>query len=163
MASRSNLDAFTEYIREIHQIPKGVDWRAKWQQVTECLWAVLSEGTHVESQLLDIYLRFVADPEYFVLARLVNPSFRSSEAPKVDHPQKQRIMDAIEHHRKTYATLDNTQQQETDDVEYTAEKKALLDSEMHRARILLHDGGYFGSQTQERIQEWLDQRPDVHS
>lgn len=124
------------------------------------MWQALAAGIIVRDDQLEQYLALLARDDHFSIASMVIPELRESTATKFDNPQQEQIMTATIEQRDKSHRIQNTQQSDFDSSEYQEEKRILLDAEMHRARILLHQSGVFGEQ-EEAIREWLDRRPDV--
>lgn len=162
MPSPDDLHTAVESCRQLLEKDENTKWRAKWQVACERFWDALSEGAVAEGQDVEMFVELLADDERFSIARLVIPAFRCDD-PDVapDSEQQQRILKQIQAMRDEARRHESTDQSAFDSAQYVAEKRAKLDSELHRARILLHDSNAFGAQEGEEIRKWLEKHPQI--
>lgn len=135
------------------------NWRAKWLRVCELLWKAMSTSTDIPAAYETTFIRLLKDDDRFALARLVIPEFRTAEGLEMLTAQQAKVMEAISDLQLRTSQEQNTSQADFDDPVYAAEKRILLDAEMHRARVLLHQSYTLDDASEEEIRDWLERRP----
>jgi hypothetical protein len=163
----SALEQFHTLLREVLADPQAKGWRTKWQWTCQYLWKGL-EADHQASisddDLNDFVHLLTSDKRMFSLASLVIDPLRDNGEPDVDlHHQQHLILQATLQQRKDKVKFQSSSQPDFDDPLYVEEKRRAMDAELHRARVLLHQSGAFGSQSEEAIKQWLLKHPEVLS
>ena len=162
------IAAVTALLSEFEEDPEMMGWRTKWTKTCDVLWKFLSENDDQSSAIpekaLDSFIKQLTGNAKFSIARLMIPELREnakdvSSIPH--HPQQQRILDETRHLRNSAARTESATQADFDDPLYIAEKRTLMEAEMQRARVLLHQSGAFGSESEDRIRDWLGLHPNI--
>lgn len=109
--------------------------------------------------ILELFSRMIQHPDKFALARLVIPALRDAINQEILAAQQMHIAHATRTVRDSFMQDAKYDQQEADDPLYVAEKRALLDAEVHRAGVWLDRDVAFGTASRQEIEEWWVQRP----
>lgn len=133
------------------------DWRTKWQDVSEAIWAALAaEEPEIPSPTIDLYIDLLQDHSRFALARAVLPALRE---PQQCTPHQQRILDGSDAVRGSMADLASRRQHYYDEQHFVEEKHTLQTSMLHRFGVLLHSSEPFGSVQHDALRTWLQNAP----
>ncbi|KAK1088927.1 hypothetical protein LTR33_000306 [Friedmanniomyces endolithicus] len=139
------------------------DWRTRWLGICELLWDSLaaSRAAAIPEQQLDAFIKMLRTEDKFALARNVIPELREVDISDAPNPQQQRILEASADLRGDFFRRESCTQSDFDTALYIAEKRILLDAELHRAQVLLYHSGLFGASSENEIAAWLATHPDM--
>ncbi|SMR49931.1 unnamed protein product [Zymoseptoria tritici ST99CH_3D1] len=156
---------FKDLISQLRQNPKLAGWHSKLQQACEVFWDSLNANPRTEHAEQDVatLISLLSDRENFAVARLVVPELREM---KIDptilyHRQQRCVLEATSELRTGFGRVETARQSDFDDILYVAEKETMLNAELQRARVLLHQSDAFGSDNEQLIRHWLSEHPEL--
>lgn len=157
----ANLEHLEDLLAELELNPIAQGWGTKWQHVCEIVWKLsANHDSSIPTTAVDTFIALLSDESRFSLARLIIAELRDP-VPHSQYPQQQQVLQATQKQRANTARQESAVQTEVDDIMYVAEKRILLDAELHRARVLLHQSGAYGSESEDKIRRWLAAHPDL--
>ncbi|GAB7349833.1 hypothetical protein MBLNU459_g0539t1 [Dothideomycetes sp. NU459] len=159
ISSTKDDEAFLTEMDELRQPSTCDDWGAKLQYLCESFWSTLDDTDHVDAACVRSFISLLSDERSFSIAKLVVPELRAPSSSAVTNEWKRQIIDATNDARNKSRQLETTTQADFDHPLYRQEKEVFTDSEMYRARLLLHRTGRVGADDDEAIRKWLEMRP----
>ena len=157
-ADFDNTSIIFDTLKQGQAVPR---WQGEWSAACEIFWDGLRHGFEALPSHLQNFIDLVQDPERFSLARLVIPDLRNGNTAlsSTSRAQQYTVLSATQELRQSTVRRETTVQEDIDDPEYAMEKVIQRDSDLHRARVLLHQSGAFGAVDEEEIESWLRSAP----
>lgn len=146
-------------LQEVRDSPNETSWSTKWQIACENLWETLSRGQPVDNACIELFINLLGRSDRFALARMIIPDLRRDILPANLRPIQRHIIGSVNDLRTEVLRRESTTQNDFDDPLYIAEKRIFIEAQVHRASVLLHEAGAFGSAERAEIEEWWLQRP----
>ncbi|KAK3698116.1 hypothetical protein LTR37_017074 [Vermiconidia calcicola] len=159
MPSQEAFTATAITFAELQQNPFGKHWQSRWSRASEIFWDGLSSDMKATDSHVGSFIDLLVDQDRFALARLVITDLRSASILLSISPPQNFILQSTAHLRADTLKKEGLRQEDFDSAAYANEKRTQRESDLHRARILLHDSGGFGSASEEQILKWLDAAP----
>ena len=154
-----DVESAIQAIEELQAPQPPRDWRTRWQLACEVLWDSLISCDQSSVSWMDVFVQLLKDKDKFALAQLVIPALRGIEGEEVDNIHQRKILEQAGSLRRALHKTLTRRQEDFDDELYKEEKRIFTESEMHLARIMLHDSEPFGSVKEEAIADWLAAAP----
>lgn len=143
-------------LQELQRRPKCNDWGTKLQRTCEAIWSSLDSDNVDPKDLHSFQESLTRDSEALAVVKMVIPELRKQSTSALPtNSNKRLIASAV---RGQLDPLEATQK-DFDNFLFLAEKHTFLDSQLHRARLLLQRETKPTAKEEKEIMDWLKMAP----